>query len=78
VILLRLLGLDIARGHLSFDSFPVFPPNFGVLNDVFREPKMGPDPSLRFGLGPELAKVVYGAIRPCDLGAPKVALLDRR
>src|SRR5271170_1817207 len=39
---------------------------------------MSGDPSLSFLLRSEFAKVMQGAIRPCDLDAPKITLLDRR
>jgi len=42
-----------------------------------RRPAMRADPFPGFELGPELAEVVDGAIGPCDLHAPKVALIHR-
>ena len=52
--------------------------NFCVVDNLFRQPSMCADPFPGFELGPELAEEVDGAIRPCDLYAPKIALFHRR
>ena len=47
--------------------------NFCGLDSVLRQPTMCADPFSGFLLGPKLAKIFGGAVRPRDLNAPKVA-----